>query len=185
MPRAGLHTEAVVDVALRVIDRDGAGALTLAAVAAECGVSTPSLYKHVASLGALRTLVGNRILDEMTAAFTAAALGRAGDDAVRALMYAYRDYGRAHPGRYAAMPADPLHDPLLVDAGRRMLAVIVAALGAYGLTGSALIHAVRRMRAVVHGFVSIETSGGFGLPEHLDDTYDQLIDMVLASLRRP
>src|SRR5438105_6277201 len=99
MPRAGLSTEVVVDVALRVVDRDGAGALTLAAVAAECGVSTPSLYKHVASLGDLRTLIGLRILHEMTTRFTTAAMGRAGDEAVTAVMHAYRDYARAYPAR--------------------------------------------------------------------------------------
>lgn len=184
MARAGLSTEVVVDVALRVVDRDGAGALTLAAVAAECGVSTPSLYKHVASLGDLRTLIGVRILHEMTTRFTTAAMGRAGDEAVTAVMHAYRDYARACPARYSATPADPLHDPALVEAGTAMLTVLTAMLRGYGLAGSDLVHAVRRMRAVAHGFVSIEAAGGFGLPEQLDETYDQLVDMVITSLRR-
>jgi AcrR family transcriptional regulator len=185
MARAGLSPTVVVDVALRVGDRDGAGALTLAAVAAECGVSTPSLYKHVASLGDLRALIGLRIMHEMTATFTTAALGRAGDEAVVAVMHAYRDYARTHPARYAAMPADPLHDPALVEAGTEMLTVFAAMLREYGLAGADLVHAVRRMRAVAHGFVSIEVAGGFGLPEKLDETYDQLVDMVITSLRRP
>src|ERR1044071_6177444 len=108
MPRAGLSTTAVVDAALLVVDESGIDALTLAAVAQRTGVATPSLYKHVAGLGELRTLIGARVLDDMAAHFTKAVMGRSGDDAVVAVMHAYRGYVRAHPARYAAMPLVPL-----------------------------------------------------------------------------
>ncbi|WP_415624321.1 TetR-like C-terminal domain-containing protein [Phytohabitans flavus] len=35
---------------------------------------------------------------------------------------------------------------------------------------------------MVHGFASIEASGGFGLPEDLDETYERLVRMTIASL---
>jgi hypothetical protein len=35
---------------------------------------------------------------------------------------------------------------------------------------------------IVHGFASIESSGGFGLAEDPSETYEQLIQMYLASL---
>jgi hypothetical protein len=47
------------------------------------------------------------------------------------------------------------------------------------------IHAIRRMRAIVHGFSTLESGGGFGLPEDLDETYRQLVAMCLAALPRP
>src|SRR5690242_18279625 len=109
MPRAGLSPQAVVDLAISVIDEHGPHALTLAAVAHRAGVATPSLYRHVDGLDQLRTLVGVRILEELTERFTAAALGRSHDESVSALMRAYRDYVREHPARYLAMPLDPLH----------------------------------------------------------------------------
>jgi len=184
MPRAGLSTTAVVDAALDVIDEDGLAALTLAAVAARTGVATPSLYKHVAGLPDLHDLLGIRVLDELTERFTAAVLGRARDDAVAALMHAYRGYVVDHPARYAAMPLDPLHDHTFAEAGGRQLEVVLATLRGYGLTDSAAVHAARRLRAVAHGFASLEAGGGFGLPEDLDQTYAQLIDLVLAGLPR-
>ncbi len=183
MPRAGLTTAAVVDAALAVVDEHGIDALTLAAVAQRTGVATPSLYKHVAGLGDLRTLIGARVIDDMADDFTKAVLGRSGDDAVVALMRAYRDFVRRHPNRYTAMPLDPLHDPALAAAGGRLLDVVLAALRAYGLSGSAAIHATRCLRAVAHGFSSLEAGGGFGLPEDLDQTYDQLVAATLAALK--
>lgn len=184
MPRAGLSTAAVVAAALAVIDERGNDALTLAAVAARTGVATPSLYKHVAGLAELRVLLGVRVLDEMTERFTAAVLGRSRDDAVTALMHAYRRYVTEHPARYAAMPLDPLHDPALAAAGGKLIGVVLATLRGYGLTDSAAIHAIRHLRVVAHGFASLEAGGGFGLPEDLDETYAQLIDTILTSLPR-
>ncbi|MEU8222239.1 WHG domain-containing protein [Kribbella sp. NPDC048915] len=178
-----LTPAAVVDVAFGLVDEHGPDGLTLAAVAQACGVATPSLYKHVASLGELKTLVGVRVLEDMTEQFTAAVLGRAGDDAVTALMHAYRAYVAAHPKRYAAMPMDPMHDPVQKAAGTKLIGVLGATLRGYGLQGSAAIQAIRRLRVIVHGFASIESAGGFGLPEDLDETYDQLIQLYLASLR--
>jgi len=182
MPRAGLSTSAVVDTALAVVDGEGADGLTLAAVAGRHGVAPPSLYKHVSGLAELRALVGVRVLDELTARLTAAVTGRAGDDAMAALLREYRAYANEHPARYAALPPDPLHDPPLAEAGARLLAVLLAVLRGYGLTGRAAVHAARCARVVAHGFVSLETAGGFGLPEDLDETYERLIRMYLSSL---
>ncbi|GGN10906.1 TetR family transcriptional regulator [Lentzea pudingi] len=181
--RPRLTTAKVVDAALELVDEHGVDALTLAAVAARTGVATPSLYKHVASLGELRGLVGVRLIEEMTARFTDAVLGLSGDEAVRVLMHSYRAYVQEHPKRYTAMPMDPLHDELQRAAGLKFMEVLLATLRSYGLEGSDAIHATRRLRVIVHGFASIESGGGFGLPEGLDDTYDQLVRMYLTDLR--
>lgn len=181
MARAGLSAAAVVDAAVAVVDANGIDGLTLAAVAGRTGVATPSLYKHVGGLAALRALVGVRVMAELTERLGAAVMGRSRDEAVAALMAAFRAYATAHPGRYAAMPADPLHDPATAEAGSRLLDVFLAVLRGYGLTGSAAVHATRRLRAIGHGFVTLETAGGFGLPEDLDETYRQLIAMCTAS----
>lgn len=185
MPRVGLSPAAVVETALALVDEGGIDSVTLAAVANRAGVATPSLYRHVASLSELRRLLALRVLDEVTEFAAAAVMGRAGDDAVTALMLAYRQYVRDHPNRYAIMPLQPLTDPMLAPAGERLLNVILAVLRWYGLTGSESVHAARRLRAAAHGFASLEAAGGFGLPEDLDESYARLIAMVTASLRKP
>jgi AcrR family transcriptional regulator len=185
MPRAGLSTGAVVDAALDVVDDQGLGALTLAAVADRTGVAAPSLYKHIGNLGELRVLVAARVMAEMTDRFTAAVIGLGHGDAVTALMLEYRRYVVEHPARYAAMPIDPLHDPVLVAGGTKLLSVLLAVFRGYGLTDDDAIHVTRCLRAIVHGFASIEAGGGFGLSADLDQTYQQLIRMFVASLPRP
>ncbi|MDF5755294.1 TetR/AcrR family transcriptional regulator [Spongiactinospora sp. TRM90649] len=181
MPRAALSRDAVVDLAVRLVDDEGPAALTLSAVAARAGVATPSLYKHVRNLAELRELLSARILGEMGELVGQAVLGRSGDEAVRALMHAWRAYVIKHPGRYAALDQRPL--PSTAEVADRLLGVLMAALRSYGLTGSAAVHAARCLRAAAHGFAVLETAGGFGLPENLDASYDLLITMTIGGLR--
>ena len=184
MPRAGLSADAVVEVALTLIDEKGPEALSLAAVADRAGVAAPSLYKHIGSLADLRELMALRVLRETTAVFTAVVIGRSRDDAVSALMRAFRAYVVAHPGRYALVPLDPMHRDDLAGAARELLDVFFAVLRGYGLDESAAIHATRRIRVAAHGFAVLEAGGGFGLAEDVDTTFEQVIAMVLASLRQ-
>ncbi|MDQ1656074.1 MAG: hypothetical protein QOD41_1157 [Cryptosporangiaceae bacterium] len=182
MPRAGLTPVAVVDAALELLDA-GDSAPTLAAVAGHVGVAAPSLYKHVPGASGLRQLVALRVLGELTEKLRAAATGRSGDDAIAALLHAWRDYVLAHPHRYAAMPVQPLGDPDLARAASGMLDVVLAVLAGYGLTGQDAIHATRRIRAAAHGFATLEAQGGFGLAEDASESYQGLIDMITASLQ--
>jgi AcrR family transcriptional regulator len=181
--RASLSTDAVVDIALRILDEEGVPALTLSAVAGRAGVATPSLYKHVRNLADLRELVSIRILNELADRGTTAVLGRSGDEALREFMLAWRDYVIRHPGRYAFLIQTP--EPALDDAADRLLGILFAVLRSYGLRDSEAIHAARALRSAVHGFTSLEAAGGFGLPEKLDDSYEFLIRMVIAGLRAP
>ncbi|MFF4177992.1 TetR/AcrR family transcriptional regulator [Streptomyces sp. NPDC001750] len=183
MARAALSADAVVDVALRIIDEGSPTALTLSAVAGRTGVATPSLYKHVRNLAELRDLLSARIINEIADQVGEAVLGRSADEAIRALMSAWRDYASAHPHRYAALVQSP--EPRTAEAGTRLIKIVLATLRAYGMEDSAAIHATRCLRAVVHGFATLESEGAFGLPEKLDESYDLLIHMVITGLRSP
>ena len=185
MVRVGLSPRAVVDAALAIVDADGPEALTLAKVAARTGVATPSLYKHVAGLGELRTLVSLRVLEEVGDVVTTAALGRSGDGAVAAVMHGWRRYVVDHPRRYALLPLAPHADPVQEAAAKRLLEVLFAVLAGYGLAGADAVHAVRRLRAAVHGFASLEAAGGFAMAEDVGTSFDGLVEMVVASLRQP
>jgi hypothetical protein len=120
----------------------------------------------------------------MTEVATTAVLGLSGDAAIAALMRRLRAYGVEHPARYLAVPPDPMHDAALAQPAARFIEVFLAVLRGYDLHGADAIHATRCLRVIVHGFVSIESSGGFGLAEDPAETYEQLIQMYLASLPR-
>jgi AcrR family transcriptional regulator len=183
VPRAGLTPEIVVAEAGLVADDVGFERLTLAAVAERFGVAVPSLYKHVAGLGALRRELATLAVRELGAAL-AAGIGAVGErDRLRALADAYRGYARAHPGRYAATLRAPDPDHLeLVEASERVLDTVLEVLSAYGLADDDAIDATRALRAALHGFVALEALGGFGLPQDVDRSFERLIDILDSAL---
>ena len=186
MPRAGLTASTVVASAGDLVDRDGLDALNLTAVAGQLGVRVPSLYKHVGGLADLQRRLALLGLCDLDRTLRDAAVGRAGRDALTAVCHAYRAYGQAHPGRYtAALRAPGTDDEELQTAANRVLDLMLAVLHGYGLHGEAAIHAVRTIRAALHGFVALEQAGGFGLPYDLDDTFAQLVTVLDGGLRSP
>jgi AcrR family transcriptional regulator len=172
----------VTQAAVELIDEHGTDALTLAKVAEHTGVAAPSLYKHVRSLAELRNRVALCVVGELTERLTAAVMGRGGDQALRAAMWAYRQYVIEHPHRYAAFPQVPPSDPELAAAVARLLDVVLAILRGYGLEESAAIHAARCFRATAHGFASLQAAGAVRLPEDLDTTYEYLIGMLTTGI---
>lgn len=196
MPRAGLSREAVVRIAVDLADGGGPTGfadLTLAKVAAQAGVATPSLYKHVGSLAALRREVSVVAVDDLNRVMTDATVGLAGPDAVEALAHAMRDFARSRPGRWAAAqaapdPDDP-EDAELSAAADRSVRTVAAALQGFDLPADRTVDAIRSVRAGVHGFVSLELTGGYRLPDDLDASFATHVAMMLAGLaalaRRP
>jgi AcrR family transcriptional regulator len=180
-------TRAVIAVdAAELADEIGWEQLTLAAVAARFGVRQPSLYKHVAGLSELRRDISVLSGRELGEELATAAVGKSGPDAVLAMAEAYRTYAKKHPGRYAASVIAPTAgDTEYEQVAESVLRTVAAVLGGYRLTGDDMIHAIRGLRAVMHGFVSLEAAGGFAMPLDLDESYRRLIVGFSASLTRP
>lgn len=184
MARARLTGEAVVDAAATLADAEGLDAVTLAAIAASVGVRTPSLYNHVSGLDDVRRRLALRGTRELAEALRSAAIGRAGEDALVATARAYREYARRHPGRYAALQRapDPADEELAAAAGAAV-EVLLAILRGYALEGDEAIHAARAVRSALHGFVSLEAVGGFGLPVGLDESFGRMVASLARGLR--
>jgi AcrR family transcriptional regulator len=181
MPRAGLSTERVTAEAAALADEVGLDNLSLAVLATRVGVQVPSLYKHIDGLDALRQLLAVSAREDLADALGSAAIGKAGGDAVDAVAAAYRRWAAQHPGRYSAIQRVPNADDTRdATAGERAVRVIFDVLAGYGLTGDDAVDATRALRAGMHGFVSLEAAGGFGMPVDVDRSYERLI----AGLKR-
>jgi len=183
VPRAGLNTDRVVAEAADLADEVGLDQLTLAALAIRLGVRQPSLYKHVASIDALQRLISMRGKAELSDVLARAAIGRARDDALVAMAYAWRAWALEHPGRYkaaerGAAPGDLEHEAV----SDRTVEVVTAVVNGYGLDGDDAIDAVRAYRAALHGFVSLEANDGFAFPASVDRSFDRLVHALVRAL---
>ncbi len=181
--RAGLDYALVVQAAADLADEVGLDAVTLARLAGQLGVRSPTLYHYVDGLTGLHrdlALLGDRLMAEQMGR---AVMGRAGAEALAALAGAYRAFIKAHPGLYSAtVQAASPDDTVLQAAQREVVEVVLRALAAYHLTEADALHTTRILRSLVHGFASLEVAGGFGLPLEVDESFRRLVQMFLRGL---
>ena len=181
--RPGLTRSLVLAEAAKLADSDGFDRLSLADVAARLRIKPPSLYNHIESIEALKRDLAIMALRELGDLLGKAAIGKSRDDAVRALAAAYRGYVKQHPGLYqATQRAAGEGDPELSRASDEVLNVCLAVLRGYGLQRRAALHSLRGLRAAIHGFTTRETTGGFGIPLSVDESFDWLVECLIGAL---
>jgi AcrR family transcriptional regulator len=184
--RVGLDQASVVEAAAKLLDEEGLEQLSLGRLAERLGVRTPSLYNHVAGLPGLKHDLALYCLRDLLDRVTRVTIGKSRAEAIFALATAYRAYARETPGRYAlTLQAPDPGDQELQAIARQLVDVIRAVLAPYSLSEEDAIHAIRGMRSIVHGFISLEMAGGFGMPVDQDASFHWLSKLFIAGLDRP
>ncbi len=184
MPRPATVTEdRLVDEAIAIVARDGVGELTVGTLATALGVKAPSLYNHVAGIDEVRLQVGIAAVTRLGDTLTDAAMGRSGEDALFALCHAYRSFAQQNGELYALTSGVPAGRNDEFDSHAwRALRPLYAVLAAQGFEEGDAVHTARIIRSTLHGFVSMELAGAFGLPESVDESFDQMVSWVLGLL---
>ncbi|MDQ0931838.1 TetR/AcrR family transcriptional regulator [Streptomyces turgidiscabies] len=184
MARAGLTTERLTRAGADLADEVGFDRVTASELARRFDVKVASLYSHVKNTQDLKTRIALLALEELADQAADAVAGRAGKDALTAFANVYRDYGREHPGRAAATRMRLGPETAAASAGVRHAQMTRAILRGYDLTEPDQTHAVRLLGSIFHGYVSLETAGGFShSAPGSDETWTRTLDALDALLR--
>ena len=180
MPRAGLTPAAVTEAGAALADEIGLDQLSMGLLAQRLGVRTPSLYKHIDSQADLLHRIAVLAMTELGDTVRDATQGRAATDALTAGAQAMRTYVKHHPGRYAAgntaRPTGP--DDPLAAATDRVLASWGAMLRGYRIQPDQQIHAIRMLRSMLHGYTTLETTGGFQIDTDTDESFTWILNFI-------
>jgi AcrR family transcriptional regulator len=134
----GLDREHVIDVAAAVLEEVGrVDGVALREVAARLGVRTQSLYAHVDGADGLRRALALRGLGALAERLTTAAIGRAGADAIEAIVRAYLDFAQEYPGLFEAAQRPPGDDAELGEAINAVMRPLNLVFQSYGLGAGA------------------------------------------------
>ncbi|MFG2606303.1 TetR/AcrR family transcriptional regulator [Streptomyces sp. NPDC048514] len=184
MVRAGLTTERLVRAGAELADEVGFEQVTVSALARRFDVRVASLYSHLRNSQDLKTRIALLALEELADRAADALAGRAAKDALTAFANVYRDYAREHPGRYAAARHPMDAQTAAASAGGRHALMTRAILRGYDLPEPSETHAVRLLGSVFHGYVSLETAGGFShsAPDS-QESWTRILDALDALLR--
>jgi AcrR family transcriptional regulator len=181
--RAGIKPEIVIGAAADIADRNGWGQVTLANVAGQLGIKTPSLYNHVEGLPDLRQKLSLHAIRLLRNGLNDAAIGQSGKQALIEVGKAYIEFVRVHSGLYEAINrvTDP-KPPEFDKTAEHILALFIRLMQPLGLPDGEAVHAIRGLRSMVHGFASLESMGGFQMSEDLMESLTKAITYYIDGL---
>ena len=182
--RRRLNREAVIVQAATMSDEAGAvSAVSLTALAQALEIRPPSLYNHVDGVEDLRyglTIYGLR---QLIFELRQASQGLVGREALMAIAGAYRRFAHNHPGLYPLLIRAPEPDEVeLAALAQELLQMLLLLMASLGLQGDDALHAIRGLRAVLHGFTSLEAAGGFKMDLEREESFRRLVGGYLSLL---
>ena len=175
-PRTSL--EEIVRAGRTILDRDGADALTMQAVAVAVGVRAPSLYKRVRDRDALVRLIAADVVADLGTTLSSVVAGNDPLVDLRSIAHAFRSWAHRHPGGFqllfSRLPDAWRLDP---EAGGSALDALFSTVARLAGPG-AVLDASRTVVAWAAGFVGMELAGAFRLGGDVDSAYAYGVDRL-------
>src|SRR3954464_15034343 len=162
-----VNRSVILQVALRIIDRDGIDGLSMRRLSEEVGRDPTVLYRHVPSKAALldgvvEIVLGQLRVDTADADWAAQ---------LRTVAHEFRRLALAHPNVVALLVTRPLATPLgqRLPGMLRPLEDVLALLTGAGFSGADALHIYRVLFGYLHGHLLTELQEVIERPEETDD----------------
>ena len=183
MPRQGLNRSAVIEAAIEFANQESFQALSLGSIARKLAIKPPSLYKHINSLEDLQDELGIRGATELTKKILSIEKKNNPKKELFEACLVYRNYALEHKALYDAIqPAMNRRSKEFQNVATLLLESIIPFVFALKVPKKNLIHAVRSLRSLLHGFIELERQGGFGMPEDINDSFKMLIKIYTEGI---
>lgn len=183
--RRWLNRELVIEQAAKMADEAGSiTAVSLTSLAQALEIRTPSLYNHVASLEDLQYGLAVHGAGLLLADLRQAAQGLVGQEAIMAISTAYRQFAHAHPGIYPlTVRAPEPEETELAALSQELLQLLLLIMSSLGLQGDDAFHAIRGLRAILHGFASLEAAEGYKMALDQEESFRRLVSAYLEGVQ--
>lgn len=179
----GVSIDRIVDVAVHILADQGYEGLTTAEVARRLDISQPTLYSHISNLNHIRSLAAIWGVQELSSRVKSAVKGLEGDEAVRAMAYAYRGFVRDYPALYMLQQRAP-STPEFWDAAPKAAQAVRDVLRSYGLHEDQILHVHLVFRASIHGLVDQELKNATGDVDDTDTSFDLFLRFFTDGIKK-
>ncbi|MDN3956389.1 TetR/AcrR family transcriptional regulator [Sporolactobacillus laevolacticus] len=187
--REKITRQAILQVSEEIVNQEGYESLTLAKLAKALKIKTPSLYNHISNLNDLRNELAVHALKQLSHQIMMSAVGKAGDVALKSIGLADIHFMSENPGLYDAMlrAPDPQNEEI-EKISSEIISMLLRVLEPYHLSEENAIHIIRGLRALSHGFNTLERRGGFNMNVPLEDSisvaFDTFIKGMITTLKK-
>lgn len=190
-PRVGLDNHIIIRAAADIADESGLQAVTLATLAQRLNVRPPSLYNHVNGLSGIMESLTLHGLEQLHRHLALSLQpGQTEAEAIMAIAAAYSAFAKSHAGLYEATqkahnrlsPAHPEAEQ--ASAGIvKLVADVIRPFLQEDAGEETVIHAVRGFRSLLHGYSSLASKDGFGMPISINESFRYMIRAYTLGIR--
>ena len=185
----GAETKAaLLDVAGRILGREGAGAVTVRRVAQDAGTSTRAVYSLFGDKEGLLRALFHEAAEVMRRHHEDVPVMDDPVEEIRALAMAYRAGAKEQPNLYGlflgqaapGLEPDPEDRELAVGSMNRPLAALQRCAAAGRLGGREPLEVGMQVWALLHGLTSLELQHCLGTPAEADARWRGAVESALA-----
>ncbi|TGK49319.1 TetR/AcrR family transcriptional regulator [Leptospira kanakyensis] len=170
--------ELVLDAAWDLIMEVGFSEFRLAGLAENLGIRTPSLYNHIQDLEDVRREMKRRSLailgDKISLKLKHT---NQGSERIIEFLNTYRSFAKSHRHVYPLTIESTEFDPELKPFGDRILTICMEVFRFQTLDEVA-VHRIRILRSLLHGFIVLEETGGFGRKESVEESFKKISESL-------
>lgn len=184
MARAGIDKSKIIGRAAQMANEIGIEKITLKMLADDLRIQTPSLYNHIKGLADLKRELMIYSWKQMEDRLLNAAVGVSGEDALKAMCYAFLEYAKENPGVFGAMVGcNKFEDAETDKATSRLLLMLFKSMSSMNISEKNCNHLIRTLRSFLEGFPLLVINNAFGNPISMDDSFVVSIDVLIAGIK--
>ncbi|HBQ86576.1 MAG TPA: TetR family transcriptional regulator [Syntrophomonas sp.] len=181
--KTSLNRELVFKAASELAEEVGLDHIELKQLAAKLNIRPPSLYNHISGLDEVYKGIATLSMQRLEDVIRDAAMGKAKEDALLEIAFAYRKFAKEHPELYKSiMKAPSIENDEVREAKLSVVYSICKVLNPYHLEDEDTIHFVREFRSLLHGFVSLEEAGFFKVGYDIEKSYLRAVKNTIAAI---
>lgn len=177
--------ETVILVASNLADEAGLNEVSLKNVAEKLNIKTPSLYNHISSLDELLHEIAHKGMKSMNTDMGKAAIGKSGDDAIKAIAAAYLHFVANHPGVYETIQWATWHETtetenIFLDYQSLLAAVISSS----DFPSQKHPEIIRLLSGFLHGYITMNLRDALSNYSAAEQALLDAVDTVLLGLHQ-
>ncbi|XDD45465.1 TetR/AcrR family transcriptional regulator [Leptospira sp. WS39.C2] len=176
--KSQINRNIVLDHAWETIQNVGFSDFRLAMVAESLGIRTPSLYNHVKDSEDIFAEIRKRALQLLGDTLEKnIKKTNSTKDRISNFLKSYRGFAKEFPHMYSLVIVSTESDPELKILGDRILELCMLAFQ-FEILDKEVVHRIRIIRSLVHGFIDLEREGGFGRKESVEESFLKLTESL-------
>jgi AcrR family transcriptional regulator len=179
-----LKKQEIIELCVEIVDKDGFLNLSVKTIADKLGIKPPSIYKHFpGGLGEIKDALMTYGWQRIDTKIARSAVGKAGENGLKAMCYALREFAHEHPGVFETVC---WHNSYTSEQDQEMtkgvIASLYAVLNSLEFSDVQKMHVLRTLRGYVEGFAMLELHGSFGDKVSLDESFSYGVDALISGI---